>query len=258
LKIHKIPSTTKILDLVAMPVFFEGENDTGILMLHGFTGTPCELYQLGEKLNKSGFTVSIPRLPGHGTNAKDFLQTGWRDWLRRAFDSYIELKYRCKIVNIVGLSMGALLGIIIAANFEVPKLVLAAPALKVNDRRLGLTPLFSFAGYLPKNSILPEYEYDGLNKIADEYWNKLWIKPAADFYKIQRLAKRELKKIESEIFAIFSKNDRTVPISTKEILESNIPQERLKILILEKSSHVVTSDVEKEIVAQNILKWMNS
>ncbi|MDI3473668.1 MAG: carboxylesterase [Thermotogaceae bacterium] len=78
--------------------------------------------------------------------------------------------------------MGSLLGIILASKFDVPKLVLAAPALKVYDWRLKLTPLFSFLGYIELSNT-PKYEYEGLNKIAEQYWNKLRIKPAANFYR---------------------------------------------------------------------------
>lgn len=254
MNLDKIPKTSEILDLVAMPVFLEG-NEHGILMLHGFTGTPCELYYLGERLNKEGFTVSIPRLPGHGTNAKDFLQTNWKDWLRKAVDSYLELKYRCKTVNVIGLSMGALLSILLASNFDIQKLVLAAPALKVYDWRVKLTPFFApLLGYLPKSSV-PRYDYDGLNKIANEYWNKIWIKPAASFYKLQKMAKKKLRNLNSEIFVILSKNDRTVPLSVLEIFKAAISKEKLNVLILEGSSHVVTYDVEKELVADAVVDW---
>lgn len=254
MKLKKIPETTHVLDLVAMPVFLEGKRNEGILMLHGFTGTPCELYQLGETLNHQGFTVSIPRLPGHGTNVNDFLQTGWKDWLRRALDSYFELKYKCETVNVIGLSMGSLIGIILASKFNIPKLALIVPALKVSDWRLKLTPLFSFLGYI-KLSKTPKYEYEGLNKIAEQYWNKLWIKPAANFYKIQRLAKKELKNVKSEVLAIFSKKDGTVPFSAKKILEDNLPEEKVRFLVLEKSSHVVTTDLEKEKVFKSIIEF---
>jgi len=257
LNLNKIPKTTKILDLIAMPVFFEG-NEHGVLMLHGFTGTPCELYYLGEKLNKEGFTVSIPRLPGHGTNAEDLLQTNWKDWLRRAVDSYLELKYKCENVSVIGLSMGALLSILLASKFDIQKLVLAAPALKIYDWRVKLTPFFSpFLSYIAKNNS-PEYDYEGLNRIASEYWNKIWIKPAAHFYRIQRMVKKRLGDLRSEILLILSKNDRTVPVSVLEIFKSNIPSERLKTLILEKSSHVVTSDVEKELVAITVINWLKN
>jgi len=225
LNLDKIPKTTRILDLVAMPVFFEG-NEHGVLMLHGFTGTPCELYYLGEKLNKEG--------------------------------SYLELKYKCENVSVIGLSMGALLSILLASKFDIQKLVLAAPALKIYDWRVKLTPFFSpFLSYIAKNNS-PEYDYEGLNRIASEYWNKIWIKPAAHFYRIQRMVKKRLGDLRSEILLILSRNDRTVPISVLEIFKSNIPGERLKTLILEKSSHVVTSDVEKELVAITVINWLKN
>ena len=54
------------------PHFFQG-GDKAILLIHGYTGSPREMLWLGTQLHKAGYTVSIPRLPGHGTNKEDFI-----------------------------------------------------------------------------------------------------------------------------------------------------------------------------------------
>ena len=51
-----------------------------ILMIHGFTGSPLSVKPWAQALHKEGFTVHVPRLPGHGTNWEELNQTTWRDW----------------------------------------------------------------------------------------------------------------------------------------------------------------------------------
>lgn len=43
--------------------------DDGILLIHGFTGSPAEMRPLGCYLHERGLTVSAPLLPDHGTTA---------------------------------------------------------------------------------------------------------------------------------------------------------------------------------------------
>ena len=61
------------------PVFREG-NKTGVLLLHGFTGSPYEMKELGAHLEEKGYTVSIPLLKGHGTTPGDLIGCNWYDW----------------------------------------------------------------------------------------------------------------------------------------------------------------------------------
>lgn len=62
---------------------FEG-GETGILVCHGFTGSPFSMRPLGEACHRSGLTVVGPRLAGHGTSPEDMARTGARDWIASA------------------------------------------------------------------------------------------------------------------------------------------------------------------------------
>ena len=50
----------------------------GVLLCHGFTGTPQTLRGWADYLAGQGLTVSLPRLPGHGTTRQDLARTGTR------------------------------------------------------------------------------------------------------------------------------------------------------------------------------------
>lgn len=51
----------------------------GALVVHGFTGCPQSMRPLGEALAKAGFTVEVPRLPGHGTTPEDMVNYRFSD-----------------------------------------------------------------------------------------------------------------------------------------------------------------------------------
>ena len=52
----------------------------GALLCHGFTGSPAALRPWAEYLTGAGFSVELPRLPGHGTHWRDMALTRWPDW----------------------------------------------------------------------------------------------------------------------------------------------------------------------------------
>lgn len=89
---------------------------TGVLLLHGLTGMPSEMRPIEKHLLKQGCVVSCPMLAGHGSDHNALLAVGWRDWLASAKSALDELLKTCDHVVIGGLSMGALLSIMLAVD----------------------------------------------------------------------------------------------------------------------------------------------
>src|SRR5947209_6561028 len=117
----------------AQPLFHEGSR-AGVLVVHGFTGSPATMQPLADAFVAAGFTVSMPRLPGHGTTIEDMLTTGWDDWTAEAERAYVELAARCASVVIAGLSMGATLTCWLAARHpEVAGIVIVNAAVRPYD-----------------------------------------------------------------------------------------------------------------------------
>ena len=102
----------------------------GVLVLHGFTGSPRSMRPWAEHLAEAGFTVDLPRLPGHGTTWKDMQVTRWDDWYAEADRSLTALRERCATTFVVGLSMGGSLSLRLAEKRpdDVAGLVLVNPA----------------------------------------------------------------------------------------------------------------------------------
>ena len=78
----------------------------GVLLCHGFTGSPQTLRPWADYLAAHGFTVRLPRLPGHGTTWQDLARTGWQDWYGEVDRAFAALARRCEQTFVFGLSMG--------------------------------------------------------------------------------------------------------------------------------------------------------
>ena len=236
--------------------FFEGSRDTAVLLVHGFTGITGEMLPVAETLHAAGYTVSVPRLPGHGTNGEDFLSTNHNHWLRRGIDEYLELAGRYRRVFVGGLSMGALIATVIAARFHSAGLLLYAPAFTLFDRRVPLTPLLGlFLARLPRHHDLEHTDPD-LRALEASYQCVTWVRPAGYFRRLQTFARRRLSEVSCPTLLVISPKDRTVPFSVSSYIEKRIgaPVDRVT---LAESGHVVTNDAEGERVAAETLKWIS-
>uniref|UniRef100_A0A7C5U214 Abhydrolase domain-containing 18 n=1 Tax=Fervidobacterium nodosum TaxID=2424 RepID=A0A7C5U214_9BACT len=239
---------------ISEPLFLKG-GETGILLVHGYTGSPHDLTYLAHELNKAGFTVSLPRLPGHGTCGEDFLKTTAKDWLRRAFDAYYDLQGMCKEVYICGLSMGGVISLIMAAQLKPKKLVTLAAATHVYDNRIKFTPLLAlFKDKMPRENN-DKYDDPELEYLKKEYWSYNWPKQAAQLYKLMKLARKSVPQITSDILVIAARNDNTVPLKAAEFIYNNVASEKRKMKIFERSGHVLSNDIEKEAVTETVKKW---
>lgn len=119
---------------------------TGCLLVHGFTGGPYEMRDLGEHLAQAGHTVFGVRLPGHGGTPEELAAVPWGDWLAAVADSFDYLRSRCAQVFVVGFSLGGALSILLSAQRPVDRLVLLSTPLRLQgDWRVNLIGLLRHA-----------------------------------------------------------------------------------------------------------------
>ena len=104
-----------VLMIRSVEYLFEGGR-TGVLLVHGLTGTPSEMRFVAKGLHRAGFTVYGMQLAGHCGQPDDLLTTGWRDWYRSVDDAAIRLRARVDRLFVAGLSMGALLALELAVH----------------------------------------------------------------------------------------------------------------------------------------------
>jgi carboxylesterase len=88
----------------------------GVLLVHGLTGTPTEMRYLARGLNAAGYTVHAMQLAGHCGSEADLVRTGWPDWYASVEAALARLERQCRPVFAAGLSMGAVMALLLAAR----------------------------------------------------------------------------------------------------------------------------------------------
>jgi carboxylesterase len=89
---------------------------SGVLLIHGLTGTPTEMRFVGNGLNRAGFTVLGMQLAGHCGDEADLLATGWRDWYASVESAAERLLEQVDHLFVAGLSMGSVLALKLAID----------------------------------------------------------------------------------------------------------------------------------------------
>ena len=256
----KIPGldSSIIINDKAMPVFLKG-GDKAVIIYHGYLGSPDDVFCLAKEYNRRGYTVFVPRLPGHGTSGNDFMSVSGRDWLRKAFDTYTEINGRYKKIILAGFSMGGLLAIIAASVFSPDALVLIAPAV-TNKRRvkIHLAPFMMLFAKKIKRKKKEEVKNAFEDYLRKEYWMFDWPAAAYSILRMQKEALNRLKLIKCRTFILLSESDRTVPVKAGRLISTRIKPELLTIQKLKCSKHVIFKGAEKDFAAKSIADWTDS
>lgn len=264
MNLNKIDASTKINPLAKeIKLGFESEQQQkAVLLLHGFGGKSSNWQYAAEKINQNlNIPVYIPRLPGHGTNINDFLNSNADQWLRKAVDSYLYLKDDFQEIYLAGLSMGGLLAALIASKFKVKKLSLVAPAFFTKNKKIVFTPLIKhFIKKLDNNfkldeENLTEAEIDFHKNYSFNYYTKA----LAELYKLIKKGRQAAANIDTETQLILSTNDQQVETNKiKTFLNKNMGQFLVDQKIYQKSSHVIINELEKERCAQDIIEFFSN
>lgn len=235
---------------LAKEFYYKG-NRTGVLLIHGFTGTPSEMHYLGEFLRDKGFTVKGILLKGHGTTPEDMRKCSFRDWMRGAAEGYKSLKQECDEVFAVGLSMGGLLSLYLARNYDIKGAAVLSAPIRIHGRAAALSYLErNFKTYILRNS-----EKKDINIIS---YDRSPLAGVHNLFKLIRYVKENLQYIEKPVLIMQSYRDRTVSPMSANIIYNNIGSRDKSIIYLHKSGHVITCDKEKEQVFDEVCSFIKT
>jgi carboxylesterase len=240
----------------AEPFFSEGDS-TGVLLLHGFTGSPYEMRTLAQQFIDKGNTVSVPLLCGHGTKAEDMLDCRWYDWFTNAKNALFRLRKKCSTVYVAGLSMGASLALHLAAHYQVEGVIALAPGLVLLDKRIALIKyVLPFMTFKKKRGPRADINSEEKNKTVN--YGVIPLNAVLELTKFFTHLEMDLPEIYAPVFLAHSKNDHVVSFESSEIIYNKISSKNKQFLRLSESYHVLTLDKEKEILFREISKFVES
>ena len=229
-------------------------NDVGVLVLHGFTGNPGTMRPLAEALVDAGFTVEMPRLPGHGTTIEDMMTTTWADWSGAAEAAYADLAGRCRAVVVAGLSMGGTLTAWLAARHpEAAGIVCINPAIAAREPEVKeMVTLMLGSG----ETVSPGIGSDIADPDAHESaYEGTPLACALSLFEALDDLQPLLPAITCPVLLLTSTDDHVVEPASSDHLAASVsgPVERVT---LERSYHVATLDYDKELIAERSIGFI--
>lgn len=230
---------TEPLTIAARPELTGGRR-IGVLLSHGFTGSPVSMRQWAEHLGALGYGVTVPLLPGHGTSWRDLNTYRWDDWTTAIESAFDELRAHHDAVVVGGLSMGGALVLRLAADRgdQVAGVMVVNPA--VATRRLDVKLLPILKHLVPS---FPAIANDIKKPGADETgYDRTPLKAIHSLLQSWPALRRDLRKIEAPLIYFRSADDHVVDDSSEPLILDGISSADVTRVGLPDSFHVATLD----------------
>ena len=228
--------------------------EIGILLVHGFTGSPSSMRPWAEFMLQQGYTVRVPRLPGHGTKPEDLNNVKWQEWPRKIESELRELQKSCSKIFVFGLSMGGGLTLYTTQNHleKISGIVLVNPMIHIPHVTPTMAKILSkfqnmrsAVGNDIKRKNVTEYAYDA-NPIVGIY----------ELTKMLKVTRANLAKVSIPTLLFHSTDDHVLPVSNTEIILDGISSKDKERVELTNSYHVATLDHDMEIIFEKSLTFV--
>ncbi|MCC3769085.1 carboxylesterase [Streptomyces sp. UNOC14_S4] len=226
--------------------FRHSGGEVGVLVCHGFTGSPQSVRPWAEHLAERGLTVSLPLLPGHGTRWQDMQLTGWQDWYAEVDRALGELREHCSQVFVCGLSMGGALTLRLAAKHgaAVSGIVLVNPANKVHGLSARALPVLRHLVPSTKGIASDIAKPGG----AEVGYDRVPLHAAHSFRGFLRMLDGELPQVTQPLLLLHSPEDHVVPPADSARILARVSSRDVTERLLEHSYHVATLDHDAELI----------
>jgi carboxylesterase len=229
---------------------------TGVLLCHGFTGSPQSLRPWAEYLAAADLSVSLPRLPGHGTTWQEMARTRWEDWYAEVNRSFDELRAQTDETFVMGLSMGGCLALRLAElqGPAVAGLVLVNPSVTADTALFAFLPAVKHVLRSVKG-ITSDIKMEGAAEVG---YDRVPLKAAATLPGLWRITQSQLSKISQPVLVYRSTVDHVVGPRSLNLLREAIPPGQLEIRDCANSHHVATLDNDAQEIFAGSLEFVRA
>ena len=229
------------------------QGPTGVLVLHGFTGSPQSLRPLALRFAEAGHSVELPVLPGHGTKIEDMLPTRFEDYERAAGAAYAQLASRCERVVVTGLSMGGTLATILAIEHEPAGLIAINPQISPPPEEVREV----VRGLVDEGvSTIPAIGGDIAKEDTEELaYAATPVAALLSFIERCQGLEAELARVTCPVLLFTSPQDHVVDPVSSDVLAAGVsgPVERVP---LERSFHVATLDHDAKVIEDRAVAFV--
>ncbi|RZT31378.1 acyl-CoA-binding protein [Cupriavidus agavae] len=255
--------------------------EPGVFLIHGLGGTQYDLGSMHKRLKNAGFVTHSLTLPGHGTRPEDLVDVRVEDWLAAVREKYLEVRAQHDVLHLMGMCMGSLLAVETAKRerHDKGKLVVLAPPVYIDG---WATPwyrgarglLYRVPGVPARMKVMEEDPYgiknEQLRAIVKakfergENFHYGWV-PLACIREVDRLrgfVMTGLDQIVCPTLVVHAREDELTSLRSASYLVEHIGGKTraglARMVVLEDSYHMVCVDNDREIVARNVLEFLDA
>lgn len=258
----------------------KGDNGSTVLLIHGMTGTPNEMKFLATYLNRKGFSVICPRLAFHGDPIRVLKYARWQDFyssVKRIFTSG-ELAENKGPVFTSGLSLGALLALLLAAEFKdrVAGVSCLAPTLfydgwnSPNSKFFLPFAYYTWLKYFAYFKEEPPYgikneamqakihkyygdaKLDSMDNVAQYGYPYFPVTLLRQLNLLVKYLTKKLPAIELPVQLIQAKDDDMTSVKNSKFIYDRVNSKMKEIVLLYDSYHVISADQERDVVGEKM------
>ena len=208
----------------------------------------------GEALAEQGWSVRVPRLPGHGTRWQDMNITTWEDWYSEAERNLRELSERCGRVFVCGLSMGGALTLRLAEEHgdEIAGIVLVNPAVHTERKDKHLLPVVKhLVGSFP--GISNDIAKPGMDEVA---YDRTPLKAAHSMMNMWSVVRDDIALVRQPLLLFRSAQDNVVEASNAEWILTHVASSDTEEVVLPNSYHVATLDYDAQAITDGSVQFI--
>ncbi len=240
-----------------------GAAPAAALCVHGFTGTPYEMRGIGEALFSAGIRARGIRLPGH-ERSEALAAVTRDDWRRAVREAYAELRACHERVALVGMSMGGVLSLDLAATGAPPPdavVTLAAPMFLYGWKTQILLPVLGASPLGARLRWTKESPGNIKDAAARSRHPSLRWAPLSALNELRNLVhetRRKLSGISAPLLIAHSRYDTTALVASADIIDRGVRSRVVEKIILTDSYHVITVDRERERVETDVVRFLRT
>lgn len=227
----------------------DANSGVGVLLLHGFTGSPASMRPWAHFLQERGISVRVPRIPGHARRWQDLNKTKWPSWPERAERDLLDLFSKNEKVFVFGLSMGGANTLYLAANYssKLSGIVLVNPMIHIPDPSIKFIEIIKYI--TPKRPSVG----DDIKKPGVTEWgyDALPMKGVAQLHRFLKTTRSNLEKVKCPLLLFHSSEDHVLPVSNTEIIMNEVGSKDKRRIELTNSYHVATLDYDDSTIFEN-------
>ena len=262
-------------------IVLNGDGTKTLFLIHGLTGTPHEMRYLANFFHKKkSYTVICPRLANHGEPLTVLKKTTWQEFYKSVRDAFVAVRKTTPgPIFVSGLSMGALLSLLLAVEFpnEVSGVSCLSPTLFYDGWNVPwyssfLLPLlckppFKYFSYFKEE---PPYgiKNKALQKKVHKYYTTASIHdiegaaeygypyfPIALLHQLKLLVKylvRLFPSVSVPVQLIQANEDDMTSVKNSTFIYDRVNSDVKEMVLLHNSYHVITADQERDTVARKM------